>query len=103
MLVFPSLYEGFGLPLIEAMASGCPVIAADRTSLPEVLGDAGILCDPLNSDELADAMKRLLEDEELRQKCYQKGLRRAAMYSWERVVKETVQIFKESIKLFDSS
>jgi len=103
VLVFPSLYEGFGLPLIEAMASGCPVIAADRTSLPEVLGDAGILCDPLNIDELADAMKRLLGDEELRQRCSRKGLKRAAMYSWERVVKETVQIFKESAKLIESS
>jgi glycosyltransferase involved in cell wall biosynthesis len=103
VLVFPSLYEGFGLPLIEAMASGCPVIAADRTALPEVLGDAGILCDPLNSDELADAMKRLLGDEELRQRCSRKGLKRATMYSWERVVKETVQIFKESTKLIESS
>lgn len=103
VLVFPSLYEGFGLPLIEAMASGCPVIAADRTSLPEVLGDAGILCDPLNSDELADAMKRLLDDKELRQKFSQKGLRRAAMYSWDRVVKETVQIFKKSTRLIESS
>jgi glycosyltransferase involved in cell wall biosynthesis len=100
VLVFPSLYEGFGLPVIEAMASGCPVIAADRTSLPEVLGDAGILCDPLNINELAEAMKMFLGDEELRQKCSQKGLKRAAMYSWERVVKETVKIFKESTKLF---
>ncbi len=103
VLVFPSLYEGFGLPLIEAMASGCPVIAADRTSLPEVLGDAGILCDPLNSDELADAMKKLLGDEELRKRCSREGLKRAAMYSWERVVKETVQIFKESARLSESS
>ncbi len=100
VLVFPSLYEGFGLPVIEAMASGCPVIAADRTSLPEVLGDAGILCDPLNINELAEAMKMFLGDKELRQKCSQKGLKRAAMYSWERVVKETVKIFKESTKLF---
>jgi glycosyltransferase involved in cell wall biosynthesis len=82
------------------MASGCPVIAGNRTSLPEVVGDAGILCDPLNVDDLAEEMEKLLEDEELRESLRKKGLERASMFSWERVTEETVKIFKASaIKL----
>ena len=96
ILVFPSIYEGFGLPPIEAMASGCPVIAGNGTSLPEVVGDAGILCDPLDVDALADEMEKLLENEELRRSLCQKGLRRVSRFSWERVAEETIKIYEES-------
>ncbi|TWT79212.1 D-inositol 3-phosphate glycosyltransferase [Planctomycetes bacterium CA13] len=83
--VLPSFFEGFGLPLVEAMACGCPVIASDRTSIPEVVGDAGILFDPNNIDHIADCMIRVLDDSELRAAMKQKGLQQAAKFRWSQV------------------
>lgn len=82
--VLPSLYEGFGLPCLEAMACGTPVVAADRGALPETCGDAALLVDPLDQDAIADAVLAALGDEGLRER----GLRRAAQFSWERTVRE---------------
>ena len=81
-LIFPSLYEGFGLPLVEAMACGTPVVSANTTALPEVAGDAALLVDPTSVEQIAEAMKRIVSDTALRQQLREKGLSRAAQFSW---------------------
>jgi glycosyltransferase involved in cell wall biosynthesis len=83
LLAFPSLYEGFGLPVVEAMAAGAPVVTSRVSSLPEIAGDAAILVDPLKAEELAHAMRRLLDDEGLRQELVRKGRARVKMFSLE--------------------
>ena len=93
MLVFPSLYEGFGLPLLEAMQLGCPVAAADCTSIPEVVGEAALLFDPRNPDRIAEAMHRLVADETLRQTLSIRGREQAALFSWVRSARETREVF----------
>jgi glycosyltransferase involved in cell wall biosynthesis len=95
LFVFPSLYEGFGLPPLEAMACGCPVITSNTSSLPEVVGDAGIMINPNNVDALADAMYRVLTNKGLRQDMIKKGLKRAKMFSWEKTAKETLRVYEE--------
>jgi glycosyltransferase involved in cell wall biosynthesis len=105
--VLPSLYEGFGLPVLEAMACGTPVIAANVASLPEVVGDAGLLVDPLDTDALAAAMQRLLTDAapstplraSLRAELRQRGLARAKLFSWPRCAWETLAVLKNAQKL----
>ena len=87
-LVFPSFYEGFGLPALEAMASGCPVIGSNRSAIPEVLGDCGLLVDPYDSASIAAAMKRILDDASLRAQLSQKGRNRARSFTWERTGRE---------------
>src|SRR5262249_19244544 len=82
MLADPSLYEGFGLPPLEAMASGVPVAVSDRASLPEVVGDAGILLDPHDIDGLTDAMQRIVEDRSFAQQLASRGLTRASAFTW---------------------
>lgn len=95
-LVFPSLYEGFGLPALEAMACGLPVIAANSSSLPEVVGEAGLLVDPLDVRAWARAMAQVLADPALRVALRQRGLRRARMFSWERCARETLEVLEEA-------
>jgi glycosyltransferase involved in cell wall biosynthesis len=87
LFVFPSLYEGFGLPPLEAMACGAPVLTSDRASLPEVIGDAGRLIDPLNVDLWADSMEQMLLDQRLQTDLRNRGLQQAQLFSWERVAK----------------
>ena len=82
-LVFPSLYEGFGVPPLEAMACGCPVAASDRSALPETVGDAALLFDPDSARSIADAMTRLMDDDPLRDRLRDAGLRRSAEFTWE--------------------
>src|SRR3954470_8493256 len=95
VFVFPSLYEGLGLPPLEAMASGTPVITSDVSSLPEVVGDAALLIDPLNPAAISDAMRRVLMDSELHAELRQKGLRRVREFSWERSVRRVREIYEE--------
>jgi alpha-1,3-rhamnosyl/mannosyltransferase len=83
-LVFPSRFEGFGAPVLEAMSRGCPVIAANATALPEVVGDAGMLVSPDNSDDWCGAMSELLEDEEMRSRLSKLGTERARLFTWTR-------------------
>ncbi len=93
-VVWPSLMEGFGLPPLEAMACGAPVLTSNTSSLPEVVGDAGLLVDPLQTDALADAMLRLAQDSDLRQQLREKGMRRAAMFTWEATANKTISAYE---------
>src|SRR5262249_6398719 len=83
----PSLYEGFGLPPLEAMASGTPVVTSRISSLPEVVGDAAVLVDPYSVDDIADGLARVLGDEGLRAALVEHGRQRVARFSWERSVR----------------
>lgn len=93
--VFPSLYEGFGLPPLEAMASGTPVITSNVSSLPEVVGDAALLVDPYDTGAIADALERVLSDEALRRDLIARGHARASGFSWERSVRRIREIYLE--------
>ncbi|MCE1225457.1 MAG: glycosyltransferase family 4 protein [Geobacteraceae bacterium] len=93
LLAFPSLFEGFGLPLLEAMACGCPVVCADATSLPEIAGGAALLFPPRDAAALALQMQRVLEDSSLRSSLHQAGLERAACFSWQRTARETLALY----------
>lgn len=92
--VFPSLYEGFGLPPLEAMACGTPVVCSNVSSLPEVVGDAALLCDPTDDGALAEALQRISRDTDLRQELRKRGLAQAAKFSWERAAQETLALYK---------
>jgi glycosyltransferase involved in cell wall biosynthesis len=91
-LTFPSLYEGFGLPALEAMACGTPVLASRASSLPEVVGDAGLLLEPGDASAWADAVERLMGDEGLQGALRRKGLERAMGFTWERCARETLGV-----------
>ena len=93
-LVFPSLYEGFGLPPLEAMACGVPVITSDRGSLPEVVADAALKVNPEDPNALADAMQRVLEDPSLRQALRARGLERCRQFSWEEHARKTAAVYR---------
>ena len=93
LVVFPSLYEGFGLPLLEAMACGVPVVAADTSALPEVAGGAAMLVDPLDVEGMAQAMARVLGDEALRGRLRDAGIARAAQFSWETAARRTLDAY----------
>jgi len=96
--VLPSLYEGFGLVALEAMACGVPVVASRAGALPEVIGDAGILVDnPTNESELAAAMDRVLSDQALKQKLMAAGLQRASHFSWENTAQSTLEVYQEIV------
>jgi glycosyltransferase involved in cell wall biosynthesis len=94
-LVYPSLYEGFGLPIIEAMACGTPVLTSCGSSLSEVAGDAALLVPALSEDKMAEAMTALATDERLRAELRRRGFERAATFSWERTAKETIEVYRE--------
>jgi glycosyltransferase involved in cell wall biosynthesis len=95
VFVFPSLYEGFGLPPLEAMASGTPVVTSNVSSLPEVAGDAAVLVDPYDPAAIADGIYRVLSDEQLRKDLRHRGVARAGMFSWEQSVRRVRQIYAE--------
>jgi glycosyltransferase involved in cell wall biosynthesis len=97
VFVYPSLYEGFGLPCLEAMACGCPVISSNCSSIPEVVGDAGILTDPCDVDKLASAIYKVVSNRELKLKMKKKGLQQAEKFKWENTARETLEIYKETM------
>jgi len=96
--VFPSMFEGFGIPAVEAMECGCPVIAAHATSLPEVVGDAGIYFDPQSIDDMASAMRRTCLDSPLRMKMRQLSLERAKAFSWRTMASQTLEVYRQAAR-----
>ncbi len=94
LLTLPALYEGFGIPPLEAMASGVPVVVSNISSLPEVVGDAGRLVDPNSVDSIANGLLEVLMDNNLRQQMIAKGLERAKQFTWENTAKKTLEVFK---------
>lgn len=94
LFVYPCLYAGFGLPPLEAMACGTPVITSNLTALPEVVGTAGIMINPYDKNQMADAMYKVLTNKDLRQDLVKKGLEKAKMFSWEKSAKETLKVYR---------
>ena len=95
--VFPSLYEGFGLPPLEAMACGAPVMTSNVCSLPEVVGDAAILIDPLDVEEIAHGIRTLAENSDMRARMREKGLTRAKSFSWPETVRKTAEVLRSVV------
>ena len=95
LFVYPSLYEGFGLPPLEAMACGVPVVTSNTSSLPEVVGNAGIMVDPHDINSLSEAMANVLKDKELKHRMSRDGLKRSKMFTWEKTVKKVLEVYNE--------
>jgi glycosyltransferase involved in cell wall biosynthesis len=95
--VYPSYFEGFGLPPLEAMKCGAPVLAGNRTSLSEVVGDAGLLVDPLDTDAIAAGIARLVENPDFRNELSVKGLKRSQLFKWENTAKRTLEVYKRAV------
>lgn len=98
-LVFPSLYEGFGFPVLEAMQCGLPVITSNTSSLPEVAGNAALLVDPLSEDAIVEAMQALVRDEALRERLVQAGYEQARQFTWERAAQQTLAVLREAAQM----
>jgi glycosyltransferase involved in cell wall biosynthesis len=96
--ILPSLYEGFGLPVLEAMSYGCPVITSDVSSLPEAGGDAALYVDPESTEDITKKMQELLDDKELREKLIKKGHEQVKKFSWEKSAKETMKVIESVVK-----
>jgi glycosyltransferase involved in cell wall biosynthesis len=92
--VYPSLYEGFGIPPLEAMSLGCPVICSNATSVPEVVGDAGEYFDPADPEAIRDAVERVLQSNDRRSELVTKGHARRSLFSWQRCAKETLDVYR---------
>jgi len=95
VLAFPSLDEGFGIPILEAMAAGLPVLTSNRSALAEVAGDAAMLVNPESVEEIAAALRRMISGEQLREELKRKGLARAAEYTWPKAVGNTWRVYQE--------
>jgi len=95
VFVFPSIYEGFGLPMLEAMASGTPVVASNSSSLPEVGGDACLYADPLSAEDFSEKIQKVLSDTSLRQELISKGRARAKMFSLRKAAEQTLRVYEE--------
>jgi glycosyltransferase involved in cell wall biosynthesis len=98
-LVFPTLWEGFGLPALEAIACGTPVITSNLASLPEVIGDAGAMCDAFDTNALAGLILNGLENEKWRQTAIKKGLRRSKKFSWRQCAQETIKVYHTALNV----
>jgi glycosyltransferase involved in cell wall biosynthesis len=99
VFVYPSLFEGFGLPPLEAMACGTPVVSSNVTSLPEVVGEAALLVNPHDRDELVEALRRLLADTDLRQHLREEGFQRAAKYVWDHCARQTLAVYEDVYRM----
>lgn len=97
LFIYPSLYEGFGIPVLEAMACGVPVIASNTSSIPEVAGDAAYLIDPYDMEDMAQAMEKVLEDHDLAASLRAKGQERAKAFSWEKSARQTLEVYQECL------
>ncbi len=97
VFVFPSLYEGFGLPVLEAMACGCPVVSSDASSLPEVAGNAAVLVNATDVNGFSAAMEQVLKDPDFRASLRKRGLDQASRYSWDRTARDTVAVYKKVV------
>ena len=97
IFVYPSLYEGFGLPVLEAMASGIAVLTSNTTSIPEVAGDACVLVDPLSIEDITDKWLDLLESDECRKMMSSKGQERAKLFSWEACIQNTIDVYSKLV------
>lgn len=97
VFVYPSLYEGFGLPVVEAMACGAPVITSNVSSLPEVAGSAALLVNPYSVSDLADAIEQVLSDPNLQDKLRSEGVKQASKFSWSRTARETLQVYEKIV------
>lgn len=96
--MFPSLYEGFGLPVLEAMRRGVPVACSDRSTLPEVAGDAALLFDPEDTQSIRTALERLLHDARLRERLGAAGRARAALFSWDVTAATTAAVYRRTLR-----
>lgn len=101
LFVFPSLYEGFGLPILEAMACGIPVVCSNLSSMPEVAGNAGLLFDPYDEDDIAGKLEQLLTDLSLHQTLMQQGLERAQRYTWTNTAQRTLEVLEQTAERQD--
>jgi glycosyltransferase involved in cell wall biosynthesis len=97
MFVYPSRYEGFGIPPLEAMSSGCPVACSDNSSIPEVVGDAAVLFDAADGDSIRDAMERVGFDESLRARLIEAGHARVRQFSWDQCVAATMAVYRRML------
>jgi glycosyltransferase involved in cell wall biosynthesis len=95
LLAYPSFYEGFGLPPLEAMCSGCPVVTSNTSSLPEVVGEAGIMVSPTDTDGWVEAMRRVLTNSALRDEMITKGLEQSRKFSWDRTAQQTLEVYRK--------
>lgn len=95
LMVFPSLYEGFGIPLVEAMACGCPVACSNVTSIPEVVGEAALTFDPLSIEDMAEKIWRLWSGETIRQELVFRGLERVKLFSWDTMARQTISVYEK--------
>ena len=99
LFVMPSLYEGFSLPVLEAMACGTPVACSDTSSLPEVAGDAGFFFNPYDIDQMASTVLRAMTNPELKAELRMRGLERARLFSWERVARQTIDVYRAAAQV----
>ncbi|GIV33366.1 MAG: hypothetical protein KatS3mg031_0901 [Chitinophagales bacterium] len=101
-LVNPSLYEGFGLPLLEAFSCGCPVAASQASCFPEIAGEAALYFNPLSEDSIREVVARVIYDDDLKEKLIYKGYKRLAMFSWSKTAEETLKAYNRCLELHET-